>query len=53
MAAALDAAGVPNQLVLVPGGHDLDFPVHYADLTRRLLEFLNATWQDEGNPSDS
>ena len=43
MAAALDAAGVTNQLVLVPGGHDLDFPVHYANLTRRILEFLSAT----------
>ncbi len=53
MAAALDAAGVPNRLVLVPGGHDLDFPVHYADLTRRLLEFLNATWEDDGTLSRS
>jgi acetyl esterase/lipase len=47
MAAALDAADVPNQLVLVPGGHNLDFPVHYADLTHQLLEFLSATWNDE------
>ena len=51
MAAALDAAGVANQLVLVPGGHDLDFPVHYANLTRRLLEFLSATWKDVGTLS--
>jgi acetyl esterase/lipase len=51
MAAALDAAGVTNQLILVNGGHDLDFPVNYANLTRRLLEFLNATWNDEGTLS--
>ena len=48
MAAALDAAGVTNQLVLVPGGHNLDYPVHYADLTHRLLEFLSTTWNDVG-----
>jgi acetyl esterase/lipase len=53
MAAALDSAGVPNRLVLVPGGHNLDFPVHYADLTRRLLEFLSGTWEDEGTLSGS
>jgi acetyl esterase/lipase len=53
MAAALDAAGVPNHLILVPGGHNLDFPVHYADLTRRLLEFLSGTWKDDETPSRS
>ncbi|MGP0063576.1 MAG: alpha/beta hydrolase fold domain-containing protein [Isosphaeraceae bacterium] len=47
MAAALTAAGVRNQLILVPGGHDLDFPVHYANLIPRLLEFLGTTWNDE------
>jgi acetyl esterase/lipase len=47
MAAALATAGVPHQLILVPGGHALDFPTHYADLTRRLLEFLSRTWKDE------
>jgi acetyl esterase/lipase len=47
MAAALSAAGVPNDLILVPGGHDLDFPAHYADLIPRLLEFLGRTWNDE------
>ncbi len=47
MAAALTAAGVRNELVLVPGGHDLDFPVHYAKLIPRLLEFLGTTWNDE------
>jgi fermentation-respiration switch protein FrsA (DUF1100 family) len=46
MAAALSAAGVRNQLILVPGGHALDFPVRYAKLTPRLLEFLNTTWND-------
>ncbi len=53
MAAALDSAGVANQLLLVPGGHDLDFPAHHADLTRHLLEFLNTTWKDVGTPSGS
>jgi acetyl esterase/lipase len=47
MAAALSAAGVPNHLVLVNGGHDLDFPAHYANLTGQILEFLDATWKDE------
>lgn len=53
MAAALDSAGVAHQLLLVRGGHDLDFPVHYANLTRRLLEFLNTTWNDGGTLSRS
>jgi acetyl esterase/lipase len=44
MAAALAAAGVTDQLILVHGGHDLNFPVEYGNLTRRLLEFLKATW---------
>lgn len=51
MSAALNTAGVTNQLILVNGGHDLDFPVNYGNLTRRLLEFLNTTWNDEGTPS--
>lgn len=51
MAAALTAAGVPHQLILVNGGHDLDFPAHYADLIPQILAFLNATWNDERSPS--
>ncbi len=47
MAVALTAAGVRNQLILVSGGHDLDFPVHYAKLIPQLLEFLGTTWNDE------
>ncbi len=47
MAAALTAAGVRNELILVPGGHDLDFPEHYTNLIPRLLEFLGTTWNDE------
>jgi acetyl esterase/lipase len=47
MAAALTAAGVRNDLILVQGGHDLDFPVHYANLIPRILEFLGTTWNDE------
>jgi acetyl esterase/lipase len=47
MAARLSAAGVRNQLILVPGGHPLDFPRHYSELIPRLLEFLDTTWKDE------
>jgi dipeptidyl aminopeptidase/acylaminoacyl peptidase len=53
MSAALAAAGVSHQLVLVNGGHDLDFPVHYGDLTHSLLEFLSTIWNDEETPSNS
>jgi hypothetical protein len=35
-------AGVPHELVLVPGGHNLDFPVHYSELIARILAFLSA-----------
>jgi acetyl esterase/lipase len=47
MAAALSAAGVRNQLILVPGGHPLDFPTHYSELIHTVLEFLAANWKDE------
>jgi acetyl esterase/lipase len=47
MAAALTAAGVRNRLVMVTGGHDLDFPRHYQNLIRQILVFLDATWKDE------
>jgi acetyl esterase/lipase len=50
MAAALTAAGVRNQLILVNGGHDLDFPVNYANLIPQILEFLSATWNDTESP---
>jgi acetyl esterase/lipase len=50
MATALDSVGVRNQLVLVNGGHDLDFPVHYPNLIHQILEFLDATWKDGENP---
>jgi acetyl esterase/lipase len=46
MAAALAAAGVRHQLILVNGGHNLDFPAHYANLIPQILAFLNATWKD-------
>jgi len=46
LAAALTAAGVRNQLFLVPGGHDLDFPLHYSNLVPKILEFLETTWKD-------
>jgi acetyl esterase/lipase len=44
--AALTAARVPNELLLVHGGHGLDFPAHYSNLVPNVLEFLNATWKD-------
>jgi acetyl esterase/lipase len=46
MHAALTAAGVRNQLILVDGGHRLDFPTHYSNLVPDVLEFLDATWKD-------
>jgi acetyl esterase/lipase len=50
MASALAAAGVPHRLILVNGGHDLDFPAHYADLIPQILAFLSATWNYERSP---
>ena len=44
---ALTAAGVRNELILVNGGHGLDFPAHYSNLVPDVLEFLSATWKDE------
>ena len=46
MQAALTAAGVRNDLLLVNGGHGLDFPAHYSNLVPDVLEFLSATWKD-------
>ncbi len=46
MAAALASAGVRHELILVNGGHGLDFPEHYANLLPQILEFLSATWKD-------
>jgi acetyl esterase/lipase len=46
LARTLSAAGVRSQLVLVQGGHKLDFPAHYANLLPRILEFLGTTWKD-------
>jgi acetyl esterase/lipase len=46
MQAALTAEGVRNELLLVNGGHDLDFPAHYSNLVPDVLEFLSATWKD-------
>jgi acetyl esterase/lipase len=51
MASALAAVGVRHELILVHGGHDLDFPEHYANLIPQILEFLNASWNDKGVPS--
>jgi acetyl esterase/lipase len=47
MSAALSAAGVRNQFILVPGGHRLDFPAQYSELIPRVLEFLATTWKDK------
>jgi predicted esterase len=43
--AALTAAGVRNELLLVNAGHGLDSPAHYSYLVRDVLEFLGATWK--------
>ncbi len=43
MANALAAAGVPHRLILVNGGHNLDFPGRYANLIPQMLEFLRET----------
>ncbi len=53
MATALSAAGVRNQLILVNGTHNLDFPAHYSNLIPDVLEFLDATWNDERVPLSS
>jgi acetyl esterase/lipase len=51
LAAALSRAGVRNQLIMVTGGHDLDFPVNYSNLIPEILEFLDSTWKDLVAPS--
>ena len=43
MQAALAAADVPNQLILVHGGHGLDFPADYSNLVPDVVGFLDAT----------
>lgn len=47
MHAALSAAGVSNDLILVDGGHGLDFPTHYATLVPAVLQFLDAVWKGQ------
>jgi dipeptidyl aminopeptidase/acylaminoacyl peptidase len=53
LAAALTRAGVPNQLVVIPGdGHDLDFPIKTPrNLVFQILEFLDTTWNDKDSQS--
>jgi acetyl esterase/lipase len=46
MQAELTAAGVRNELLLVNGSHNLDFPPHYSQLIPEVLQFLDATWKD-------
>jgi dipeptidyl aminopeptidase/acylaminoacyl peptidase len=53
IARALESAGVTTRLALVNGGHDLNFPAHYSKFIHQILEFLDATWKDEGNLSNS
>jgi len=47
MQAALTAAGVSSELLLVHGGHGLDFPTGYSNLVPDVLEFLDQTWKGE------
>jgi len=42
--AALTDAGVRNQLILVNGGHKLNFPPNYPELVPDVLRFLDDTW---------
>lgn len=52
LAAALTNAGVPHQLVVIAGGHNLDFPVRTPrNLLSQILEFLSTTWKDRGSQS--
>ncbi len=51
MQAALTAAGVRNELILVNGGHELDFPPHYPNLIPEVLDFLNSMWKASGAAS--
>jgi acetyl esterase/lipase len=48
---ALTAAGVRNELILVNGGHALDFPPHYPSLIPDVLQFLSSTWTASGPAS--
>jgi acetyl esterase/lipase len=50
---ALAEHAVRHQLVIVNGGHNLDFPDHYAKLISQILEFFNTTWKDLGVPISS
>jgi acetyl esterase/lipase len=53
LTASLTRAGVPNQLILLPGaGHKLNFPINTPrNLVFQILEFLDATWKDSGSQS--
>jgi acetyl esterase/lipase len=51
LAAALTRSAVRNELIMVTGGHDLDFPVNYSNLIPEILEFLDTTWKDLVVPS--
>ncbi len=53
LAAALTRAGVPHQLVVIPGaGHDLDFPIRTPrNLVFEILAFLDTTWNDMDSQS--
>ena len=55
LAHALTAAGVRNELVVLPGsGHDLNFPVGTPkNLITQILEFLDATWKDGESQSQT
>jgi acetyl esterase/lipase len=50
---ALTAAGVSNQLVLVNGGHGLDFPAHFSYVVPDVVAFLNTVWDSQGTRSDA
>ena len=47
MHAALTADGVSNGLILVDGGHGLDFPKHYSAVVPAVVQFLDAAWKGQ------
>jgi acetyl esterase/lipase len=53
LAAALTRAGVPYQVIMLPGaGHKLNFPINTPrNLVFQILAFLDATWKDSGSQS--
>jgi acetyl esterase/lipase len=53
LASALDAAGVPHRLIVVPGArHGFDLQVGSRDLLPEILAFLESAWNVKSGTSD-